>query len=337
MSMSTLNDIAKKVGVTPVTVSRVLSGTYKAKRHDALKRAAKIREVASEMGYRINVSARAMRHGRFGSIALLMSKDPTRSILHEAELNHIHDALASQRINLVVARMDDDLLASNEELPKVLTEHSVDGLLINYKKRVPEQLEELILRHHIPAIWMGRKLEHDAVYYEYFNSVAFATKQLIQMGHERICMAHVAEFNAGYEAHYSQHDPEDGYAQTMHENGLEPQMLNVHLDLSGISQMLEVLTSTDRPTAMLLRRHGVLVSTLAAVSQLGLRLPEDLSLIQIGHEMYDTTDIPKHCLRYDYQKLAEHAVKMLVAKIQHPQTPLLAQPVPLRWQPNINI
>ncbi len=329
MSHSTLHDIANRVGVTPVTVSRVLSGTYKAKRAGALKRAEQIRQVAAELGYRVNVHARAMRHGRLGNIALVMSKDPSRSLLHERELTALHDALLDEQLNMVIARLDDKTLESEADLPRVLTEYAVDGMLINYKKNIPPMLEQLIERHRIPAVWIARKRKHDATYYAYRNSIKKAVAEQIKAGHGHIAM--VFKLNPDHQPtdHYSETDPLAGYEKAMLDAGLKPQCLHVRWGSDELSQLTALLSRKSRPTLLLTRDQQTLLPILAAAYHMGIQVPDDLQIMLIGHgtALIPATDF-KH-LRYDYDQLAEAAVKLLVQKIKTPDHPIKSRPIPL--------
>jgi LacI family transcriptional regulator len=329
--MSTIHDIARQVGVTPMTVSRVLSGSYKAKRPDAVRRATVIRQVAQDMGYRVNTSARTMRNGRFGSVALLMSRDASRSVLHETELYCLHDALDAMGFKLVLTVIDDEQLQSDTELPLVLQENSVDGMLINYKKCVPDRLHHLIRMHHLPAVWMARKLESDAVYYEYQKSVCDATKQLINMGHQRICLAHVFEENPIYEAHYSQHDPVTGYLQAMSDHDLNPMVKNIPSGRQAFEWIKQLFENKDRPTAFITRRHTLMYQVISYTCQQGISIPDDLHLLLIGHPMNDTMGVPVSMLKHDSKELAQKAVQAIVAKIAQPDQPLPSNPVALQW------
>jgi LacI family transcriptional regulator len=331
MSHSTLHDIANRVGVTPVTVSRVLSGTYKAKRAGALKRADQIRQVAAELGYRVNVHARAMRHGRLGNIAVVMSKDPNRSLLHERELTALHDALLDEQLNLVIARIDDQTLESEADLPRVLTEYAVDGMLINYKKSVPPMLEQLIQKHRIPAVWIARKRHHDAVYYAYRNSIKKAVMEQARLGHRRITMIYRQGPNHVPSDHYSETDPFDGYENAMTNSGLKPHAMNVHWNADTMAALTTLLSAKNRPSLFITRQHETLLPILAAAHHVGLNVPDELQILLVGHGsgLIPATDFLH--LRYDYDKLAQTAVSLLVQKIQNPDQPLKSRPIPLCW------
>jgi DNA-binding LacI/PurR family transcriptional regulator len=204
-------------------------------------------------------------------------------------------------------------------------------MLINYKKCVPDRLHHLIRMHHIPAVWTARKLESDAVYYEYQKSVYDATTKLINMGHERICLAHVFEKNPAYETHYSQHDPVSGYLQAMSDHNLNTLVSNISPGKEAFKQIAQIFQMRPRPTALITRRHSLMYQVIFYASQHGIRIPDDLYLVLIGHQMNDTMGVPITMLRHDSKTLAEKSVETIVAKIDHPDKSLSSCPIALQW------
>ncbi|MEM1445692.1 MAG: LacI family DNA-binding transcriptional regulator [Planctomycetota bacterium] len=97
-----LQDIADQVRVTPRTVSRVLSGEYVPTQPKAVRRAERIRELAQQMGYRTNTSARAMRTGRFGAVSLVLKPSAELGVLPGGLLSGIDLRLSQQDIHLTV-------------------------------------------------------------------------------------------------------------------------------------------------------------------------------------------------------------------------------------------
>ena len=71
MGKTTLKDIAQRVGVTEMTVSAALRNTGRISA--AMRR--QIIEMADKLGYRPNAAARSIRSGRFGCLALLVSRE----------------------------------------------------------------------------------------------------------------------------------------------------------------------------------------------------------------------------------------------------------------------
>src|SRR5215467_9986205 len=69
----TIATIAAHLGLSRATVTHVLNGRATEQRIRP-ETQARVLEVARELGYRANASARAVRAGRFGSVALIQSQ-----------------------------------------------------------------------------------------------------------------------------------------------------------------------------------------------------------------------------------------------------------------------
>jgi DNA-binding LacI/PurR family transcriptional regulator len=96
--------IAHELGLAQSTVSHVLNG-----RGDELGIRAqtqlRVREAAKDMGYLPNISARAMRSGRFGSAALIQSVN--RVFMPAALLLGLTQELNRRQMRLMVAETAD--------------------------------------------------------------------------------------------------------------------------------------------------------------------------------------------------------------------------------------
>src|SRR5215475_10876419 len=164
MSVS-LKEIAAHTGLSVPTVGNVLGRS--ASRYSAETRR-KVVEAARELGYRPNSSARAMRQGRFGCAALILnrSRQSTHSYVPPRLLDGLDDELSLHNMHLTVSRLTDEELSSDETIPKVLREHTADGIIVNYTHEIPESMLKLIRDHHAPAVWVNAKLDSDCVYPE---------------------------------------------------------------------------------------------------------------------------------------------------------------------------
>ena len=70
----TIYDIAREAGVSSSTVARVLRGATKGDRKDSAERAAHIRQIAHQLGYRPNLRARAFSERRTKGVGLLYTR-----------------------------------------------------------------------------------------------------------------------------------------------------------------------------------------------------------------------------------------------------------------------
>jgi LacI family transcriptional regulator len=184
----TLATIAKQAGVSLTTVSNVLNLNRVGKRSDAKRNAARIREIADEMGYRPNMAARAMQQRKFDAIGLVSSTAPRFSIYRDY-LPGLTSGCRDAGLQLSIGEVDDDKLADDNYLPSILREWSVDGLIIAYTYAYPPRMVELLESYRIPAVWLNAKRESDCVYPEDQRGVEQGVANLIEMGHQRVVNA----------------------------------------------------------------------------------------------------------------------------------------------------
>src|SRR3954469_6406342 len=227
----TIKEIARRTGLSIPTVGNVLGRA--ASRYSAETRQ-RVLKAASDLGYKPNASARAMRQGRFGCAALVLSrsKQQTHSHIPAGLLDGLDDALAQHGMHLTVSRLTDEELASDNFLPKVLRESMADGMIVNYTHEIPQGMLDLIHAHHAPAVWLNAKLSEDCIYPDDFAAARSATQHLLRLGHRRISLLHFISsgvFPTSFEQarprfHYSVADRADGYASVMRQAGLTPRI-----------------------------------------------------------------------------------------------------------------
>jgi len=342
MADDKLTQIARTAGVSPNTVLRILRGENKEVWPSTIRRAEQIRSLARKMAYMPNSSARAMRRGRFDCVALLLSSDQGRSYLPNELFNGIHDALAEAGLRLVVSKLPDAKLTSEDVLPSILQEWSCDGLLINYTDRVPPKMDQLVQRYRLPAIWINRVRESDCVSYDDFGGAVEATKYLISLGHRRITYLDFVAGN-GDRVHYSRRARYEGYAQAMREAGLEPTPRGKYAGVapgSRLQAVQKLLESRNRPTAILSYDAGDRL--LFAATLAGLKVPDDVSLLSFGIQHAYT---PAKASGEEYlgrsvglvhlpaARAGREAVNLLRRKIESPGTKLPPVTIPLELEP----
>jgi DNA-binding LacI/PurR family transcriptional regulator len=318
----TLKDIAEECGVSRQAVSLAINngaGLTAATRERILR-------VVEEKGYRPSSFGRMMRTRRFGSVALLLS---TRAgWISQQLLHNIHDALAQHDLHLTVVRLPDEKLTDEAVVPRILSEWMCDGLLVNYITGAPPLLVNLIERHHIPSVWLNVRREADCVFPDDVQASRTATQHLIKAGHCRIdFLKSVIE---GEQRHYSEKDREQGYQSAMREAGLKPRCVDYkpQVTRSAMSDAgVRWLQQKQRPSAVLTYGEGEALLMLAAALKVGLRVPEDLSLMTFHTELlstyagFDQIYLP-------WESIAQTAVEMLLQKMGDPDLTLPPTAVP---------
>ncbi len=338
--MTTIADIAKIVGVSDMTVSRVLNGNADYRRPTFAKRAERIRRIADDLGYRPNSFARGVRSARFGTFGLLLGTDPYRSALPLPMLGGIYNALRERDLNLSMAMLPGEELASPETVPKLLLEQMSDGLLIYYTDHIPRGMIETIERVDIPVVWINTRNHKTCVYPADLEAGRQAAEHMLELGHTRIAYVDLANSPDDPAIHYSATERYEGYTAAMEAAGLEPRRLWGRWpgvagdDLSTrVEAAKRWLAADDRPTAVITLGQSNSTPLFHAAGQLGLEIPRDLSMIafdssalQIMGPRFTTMLIPQ-------ERVGREAVSLLEQKIAHPGASLESASVPFDFDP----
>jgi LacI family transcriptional regulator len=331
-SPPTIATIAAHMGVSRATVTHVLNGRAVEMRiRPETQR--RVVEVAQELGYRANTSARAVRAGRFGNVALVQSL--LGQYLPNELLHGLTQAIADKDLHLVLTHVPDAVIDEDTYLPHTMRDLSVDGVLINRHVGPTLPYLERIHRLRIPTVFLNVKQEFDCVHPDDVMGGRTAAEFLLRLGHERI--AYVDTVEPGNQ-HYSKEDRRSGYEQAMIAAGRSPQVhfLPRNWQVAGqpsTDQRVEaarvLLAGDDRPTAVVAYELAEAMAVVRAASVLGLRIPEDLSLIQFHHWVDDRFFVPIHTVSNAMEMVGRKAVDMLLEKIERPDVPLPARVVPV--------
>ncbi|QDU70547.1 LacI family DNA-binding transcriptional regulator [Mucisphaera calidilacus] len=329
----TASDIARKLGISRQTVSKVLVGG-KTNVRVSDRMATRIQKVADELGYRPNTAARLVSQGRRGSIDLLMSTERGSSVLPIALINSIHDKLIGLDLQLTVTRLPDSQLTDASYVPKILREHCADGILINYTHHVPVDLPPLLDKHKIPAVWINIRRENNCVYPDEVAGTRKATEHLLGLGHTKIAFHILSEHG-----HFSECDRRLGYELAMRDAGLMPQVVragarprqecDAHpLQDDRLERVLAWLKKPDRPTAIVAYAPIDTVVIAYAAAQLGLTLGRDLSLVGVSDDgVTNPLGIAMTQLVTPQAELGANGIRMLMRQIETPALPLDPRPV----------
>lgn len=324
----TLKQIASDLGVSHQLVSYALNDTGTVG-EDTRKR---IKAAAERMGYRRNGSAMSMKSGRFGNVALLLSTDAERSRLPSQLWEGIHDELAAQGLHLTMARLADDKLQEAATVPKILREWMCDGLLIDLTHSIPASLLKIIGSHRVPAVWINSKQQADSVYPDDFEAGKRAAEFLLSLGHQRIAYMKIGA--PPQAAHYSESDRPAGVAAALESAGLPPILRLEATPSTSLNSavLLAVLQNTSRPTAMICYGPAELAMVIMCAAQLGLQVPHDVSVLIFGEKtapLFGDRAVSQMVL--PHEEVGHEAVKMLLRKIEEPQSPAPSLAVPFEF------
>lgn len=322
----TIRQIAQDSGMSIPTVSQILNG--KGWYRDDTRR--RVLDVASRLGYRPNVAARSTRMGSFGAVALLLGTEPDHSTLPTQTMRGVMERLGDLDLQLMVTMLPDEKLTSEGFVPRILRQSMSDGLLINYTHDIPARMVQLIEAHHVPSIWMNARLTHDCICPDDRDAGRRATQHLLALGHRRIAFA-----DGSGSTHYSVQERFEGYVEAMRQAGLVAQRWQGGgQGVNRLTLCKEWLALAPRPSAVVSYGATTTDPLLHVAMALGLRLPEEFSVVQFGgswicrfaHMKLTTVIVPE-------QELGRQAVDMLIRRIQTPSESSGPAVVPFGFEP----
>lgn len=286
----TVKDVAKRAGVSPSTVSRVIAD------HPRISKATKqkVRAAMKELNYHPNAVARSLVRRRTHTIGVALSRSAEAALANPffPEVLRGIGAVARKAgysITLTTALSDDE---EREQCIELLTQRRVDGLIV-LASRTDDALVDWLIEQTYPFVVLGRVPGRDVPYVNNDNILAAreATEHLLQLGHRHIA------FLGGPPNFVVSIDRLEGYKQALHAAGLSfrpdlvaatdfsyEQSYDAARRLLSLSQAsgepLDADTnSAPRPTALLAIDDSAALGALAAARDLGLRVPVDVSVV----------------------------------------------------------
>lgn len=317
----TLEQIALEAGVSTQTVANALNRTNKENWGSTARRASHIRDVAARLGYQPNGAAKAVRTGRFGAVALLLSTNVNASDLPQLLWQGIFDDQIEHDNHLTLFRLPDDAMTDPVTLPKILRERIAEGMIIDYTYSIPPQLVEIIEANDLPAVWLNTNRDTDSVRPDDLAGSRLATKTLIDLGHRRIAYIDLYVLGSHKEMHYSAHERLDGYEVEM--AGLAKRIVLYEGDRKD--RIRELLTGPNPPTAVLCYGSLDAEVVMYVAHGLGINIPGDLSVLTFGPRRCRVADTDvAHVVVPEYE-VGRRASEMLRRKIEDPGVKLPAE------------
>ncbi|WP_148571994.1 LacI family DNA-binding transcriptional regulator [Nocardioides caldifontis] len=175
-----LRDVADRAGVSVKTVSNVVHG-YPHVRPETRER---VQAALDELGYRPNLSARTLRRGRSGLIALAL---PALDIPYFAELAGVTVAAAATHGWTVLVDQTGGDPDREREVAAGLKGHLIDGLLLSPVGLGAEELERAA--SSVPMVLLGERITRGALDHVAVDNVAAAraaTEHLLGLGRRRV-------------------------------------------------------------------------------------------------------------------------------------------------------
>jgi LacI family transcriptional regulator len=310
----TVREVARRAGVHPGTVSRVLNPERRHLISD--ETALRVERAAQELGYGVNRIARGLRTRRSSTIGVLIP-DLTNP-LFPPMVRGIEDYLHPIGYTALLTNTDSDPEREISGL-EALTGRQVDGFIIAPTGSTVEKVEGMI-EEEIPVVLVNRSVPNVrgyAVTPDDRRGATAAVDHLVSLGHRTI--AHVA----GPKATSPGQERYRGFLEAMREHGLdeEAKSLVAFADRftggAGVAPTRELLERSVPFTAVFATNDLIALDVIDVLREAGMRCPRDVSVIGFNDMPFaDRFNPPLTTIHYSHYEMGHRAAELLMGQIK---------------------
>ncbi len=270
--MPTIREVAKRAGVAPITVSRVVNQSGYVSQ-DVRER---VEKAIAELHYIPNALGTSLRSNRTHILALILS-DVTNPFWTTVARG-VEDAANESGYYVVLCNTDESQAKQNQYV-NVMLKKRVDGFLL-----VPAESNdgtiETIVHQQVPVVVLDRRVisqSVDVVRADSTDGAYRLTRHLIDQGHRRIAIV------TGPRDVSTARDRVFGYRQAMDEAGLKINESQIYwgkfAQSHGYESTQSVLSSTPRPTALVTGNNFIAVGAMHALRGAGIQVPHGMAVV----------------------------------------------------------
>jgi len=272
--MTTINDVAKQAGVSPVTVSRVINNAGNV----SASTKARVEQAIADLGYVPSGAAQSLRSKRTKTLALIVPD--IQNAFWTTVARGIEDAAQSRGYSIFLCNTDENGAKQRHNLDAVISRR-VDGVIIAPTDSDAKSLEPL-RRRNLPTVVVDRHIngwDVDTVSSDSISASRTLVQHLINLGHKRIAVI------SGPMKASTASDRIYGYRVALAEAGIpyDPALAKSgeYRSISGERLTHQLLQNENRPTAIFAANNVIAVGVIDALDAHNLRIPQDMALVCI--------------------------------------------------------
>lgn len=270
--MITIADVAKRAGVSKMTVSRVINGSG----YISQETRERVEQALQELGYIPNTLARSLRFKQTHTLALILT-DITNPFFTTLARG-VEDKASEEGFSVIFCNTDESP-DDETEYVRVMIQKQVDGLLLVPTRRSAESVA-MLKAHAVPVVALDRRIPDcavDTVRCDSEQSAFQLAQHLIELEHQRVAVL------GGPDDVTSAQDRVAGFRRAWLAAGRDPAAAPVYHSAftieGGLAATEQALAARPRPTALFTANNFIAIGALRALHAHGLRLREDISVV----------------------------------------------------------
>lgn len=312
--MATIYDVAKRAGVSPATVSRVLNG-------HRVDRALvdRVNQATAELGFRFNAVARNLRRSRTTLWAVIISDigNPFFTSL----VRGVEDAAQAAGYSVVLCNSDENLKKEADYF-SVAASEQMAGVIISPASERSSDVS-VLLEAKMPVVTIDRSIRSaqlDSVHVDNAHGAAEATAHLLESGYQRVACI------TGPRRATTASQRLKGYERAHRAAGtaVDPQLVR-HADFrqqGGYDAMSALLALPIPPDAVFVANNLMTVGALTCLADNGIDIPTGMGIV--GFDDVPWAQLIRPSLSVVQQpsyEVGQTAGHLLIQRIAQPSRP----------------
>ncbi len=306
----TIKDIARKLGISPSTVSRAL------KDHPDISPQTKknVNSLAKSLNYQPNAVALSLKHSRSFTIGVIIPE--TVHYFFSSVISGIEDIAYDAGYNVMICQSAEkyEREVSNSQM---LYSNRVEGLLVSLSKNT-DNFDHLKFFHdnNIPVVFFDRGTDDfpcDQVLIDDYQAAFNATEFLINRGHKKLIhLSAPQNLNIG-SGRYR------GFYDAIVKNGLKPLDNNCFLADSfdmGYNILEQLIKEDNIPDGIFGVNDLTALGAIFSLKKHNIRIPEQVGIVGFGNgQNTNLTDPPLSTIDQNGYEMGKVAAQLLLKRI----------------------
>ncbi len=315
-----ISDIARESNVSISTVSLVLNN----KPGVSIETRSRVLEIAQKYEYPVKSGSVISKSTRLGTIGMVVKTDPemppTANPFYSKVMMGIEDSCRKNGIDLLFATLPVDENNYPQEIPQLIYNDLVDGLLL-VGTCMDGPIQSLPGKRKFPVVLVdgySTSESYDTVISDNFRASYQAIEYLLEKGHR-----HIGLIGSEAVCYPSLRDRRNGYLRALKENGINDTYLaDFNLNhTKGFQETIDLLNANPQVTALFCINDDVGCMAIRAVQSMGKRVPEDISIIGYDDTYLASNSLPGlTTMHVDTVAMGRAAVDLLSLRLNNPES-----------------
>ena len=325
--LPTIYDISEKTGVSYSSVAKILRGRpgFKPATCD------RVRNAADSLGYRPNLLSRAISSSRNMTIGIVACTHG--SVISHDRIRSMERAAGSKGYHCYIAHIDSDELSTFSGHVLNFIDRRVDGIIVYSSAKATEVLFTIPDPYDVPHVFVDSAPEkaRNKVLIDRGAGTREVADHLLELGHKRVGLL-VGQWKADEE------DPKKrAYEECLRQVGIHVvwekawitstgstgQSVSINASAAYDTVKAAIKHDKDIPTAIIASNDCGALAALAAIHDLGMKVPEDFAVVGFDdNEFAGLTRPTLTSVQQPGEIVGQKSVELLLRQINDPARPI---------------